>query len=118
LGHGPILEFRNLKTSSPGKPIASVPAGEQIMHRFWKSALLGAVLMVPVTVTPTALRADDRRYEDKEHHDQHAWNAQEDRAYRRWAKENHRKYATFAKLKEEDQQAYWRWRHDHPDERR
>ena len=33
------------------------------MHRFWKSVLLGAVLMVPVTVTPTALRADDRRYD-------------------------------------------------------
>jgi hypothetical protein len=88
------------------------------MHSFWKSALLGAVLVIPVTVTPTALRADDRRYEDKEHHDEHAWNAQEDRAYRRWAKENHRKYVTFAKLKEDDQQAYWRWRHDHPDERR
>jgi hypothetical protein len=32
-----------------------------------------------------------------------------------YAKENHRKATSFAKLKENDQQAYWGWRHDHSD---
>ena len=32
-----------------------------------------------------------------------------------WAKENHRKYQTFSKLRENDQQSYWGWRHEHSD---
>jgi hypothetical protein len=32
-----------------------------------------------------------------------------------WVRENHRKNQNFSKLREEDQQAYWRWRHDHSD---
>jgi hypothetical protein len=32
-----------------------------------------------------------------------------------WAKENHRKYQSFDKLKEEEQKSYWAWRHDHSD---
>jgi hypothetical protein len=30
-------------------------------------------------------------------------------------KQNHRKYHNFSTLKENDQQAYWGWRHDHSD---
>jgi len=32
-----------------------------------------------------------------------------------WVKENHRKNTSFVKLKANDQQAYWGWRHDHSD---
>jgi hypothetical protein len=32
-----------------------------------------------------------------------------------WVKENHRKNTNFAKLKENDRQTYWGWRHDHSD---
>jgi hypothetical protein len=85
------------------------------MPRFKNIALLGFALMLPLTVTPTALRADEHHYHDKDHNDDHAWNSHEDKAYRIWVKENHRKNRDFAKLKEEDQQSYWRWRHEHSD---
>ena len=54
--------------------------------------------MLPAITAPT-LRADDRKtYHDKLHNDDHEWNSHEDKAYRIWAKENHRKYQDFAKL--------------------
>jgi hypothetical protein len=85
------------------------------IQRFCHVALLSAALLVPVAVAPTALRADDKIYHDKERNEDHKWSDHEDKAYRMWAKENHRKYKDFAKLKEEDQQSYWAWRHDHSD---
>jgi hypothetical protein len=85
------------------------------IQRFCNVALLSAALLVPVAVAPTALRADDKTYHDKERNEDHKWSDHEDKAYRMWAKENHRKYKDFAKLKEEDQQSYWAWRHDHSD---
>jgi len=85
------------------------------MHRFLKTALLGAALLAPIALTPTVLRADDRKYHDEKNNDDHVWNAHEDRAYRIWVKDNHRKYVDFAKLRAEDQQSYWAWRHEHSD---
>jgi hypothetical protein len=89
------------------------------MPRFWNVALIGAALIVPIALTPTALRAEDqkntRSYHDVQHNDDHQWNSHEDRAYGMWAKENHRKKTTFVKLKAGDQQAYWGWRHEHSD---
>jgi hypothetical protein len=84
------------------------------MQRFLTSALFG-VILISGTMTPTALRADDRKYHDSEHNDEHAWNSHEEKAYKSWAKENHRKYVNFSKLRQEDQRAYWNWRHNHPD---
>jgi hypothetical protein len=72
--------------------------------------------MVPATVTPLALRADDRKtYHDKRHNDEHEWNEHEDRAYRIYVKENHHKYRDFSALKEEERENYWAWRHEHSD---
>lgn len=90
------------------------------MPRFWKSALLGAALIIPttITMTPQALRADPpaaRTYHDKAHNDDHEWNNHEDQAYRIYAKQNHRKYREFSTLHENDQQTYWNWRHEHSD---
>jgi hypothetical protein len=88
------------------------------MPRFWNTALLGADLIIPVTLVPTIARAEDqkaRSYHDKAHNDDHQWNGQEDKAYRLYAKQNHRKYGDFARLNENDQQAYWGWRHEHSD---
>ena len=87
------------------------------MSHFWSTALLSAALMVPIAIAPTALRAEDqkaRTYHDKQHNDDHAWNGQEDKAYRIYAKQNHHK-SNFAKLKDDDQQNYWNWRHEHSD---
>ena len=89
------------------------------MSRFWSVALLSAALTIPFAMAPTVLRAEDqkaaRTYHDKQHNDDHAWNGQEDKAYRIYAKQNHRKYSEFSQLKEDDQQAYWNWRHEHSD---
>jgi hypothetical protein len=75
-----------------------------------------AAVLTPITVAPIALRAQDHKtYHDKDRNEDHEWNDHEDKAYRMWVKERHRKYVDFAKMKEEDQQAYWAWRHDHSD---
>ena len=88
------------------------------MPRFWNAVLLGAALITPIAIVPTVLRAEDQkavRYHDKRHNDDHEWNDHEDQAYRVWTKENHRKQREFSKLKDNDRQAYWGWRHEHSD---
>jgi len=87
------------------------------MSRFWSTALLTGVLMAPIAMTPTVLRAQEhaRTYHDNRHNDDHEWNGQEDKAYRIYATQNHRKYNEFSKLKGPDQQNYWNWRHEHSD---
>jgi hypothetical protein len=73
----------------------------------------GAALMAPV-----AMRADDRpdrRYYDRDGRDYHTWNTHEDRAYRAYLMEQHRTYREFRRVKVVDQRAYFRWRHEHPD---
>lgn len=89
------------------------------MPRFWNAALLCAALTVPIAISSVPLFAADpaasRKYHDNQHNDDHEWNSHEDKAYRMYAKENHRKYRQFSSLKDNDQQAYWGWRHDHSD---
>jgi len=86
------------------------------MPRFLNAALLGAALLVPVAIAPTILRAQAVVvYHDKGHNDDHQWNSHEDRAYRMYVKENHHRYREFAKINENDRQAYWGWRHEHSD---
>ncbi len=79
------------------------------------TTLMGVALIIPVTLAPSVLKADDHKYHDKGHNDDHEWNSHEDKAYRMWVKENHRKYQSFDKLREEDRENYWRWRHEHSD---
>jgi hypothetical protein len=89
------------------------------MARFWNTTLLGAALIAPLAISPIAMHAADRKnartYHDRAHNDDHQWNGQEDKAYGMCVKENHRKSTNFAKLKVNDQQAYWGWRHEHSD---
>ena len=101
------------------------------MLNFVRTALLTGTLIGTIAVAPTALRADDhhddhhhddhhhddhaRVYHDRGHNDDHHWDAHEDRAYRIWARENHRPYEDFNRLRDEDRQAYWAWRHEHSD---
>jgi hypothetical protein len=78
--------------------------------------LLGALVLIPLTTMPNLVRAEEHRtYHDRDHNDDHEWNEREHRAYRIWLKENHRKHRDFEKLREEDRQAYWGWRHEHSD---
>lgn len=86
------------------------------MSRFLRPALLIAALLAPIALAPTALRAEDKKtYHDKKNNDDHQWNGQEDKAYKIYAKQNHPKGGAFVKLSDDDQQAYWGWRHDHSD---
>jgi Ni/Co efflux regulator RcnB len=90
------------------------------MHKSLRLCLLCTALAVPMLA-----RAQDRdehrdaqevrHYEDREHHDSHEWNEKEDQAYRRYLQERHKKYRDFSKASKKEQQAYWNWRHDHPE---
>ena len=89
------------------------------MSHFWNTTLLGAALIASLAISPMSMQATDRKnahtYHDKQRNDDHQWNNHEDQAYRVWVKENHRKSTSFVKLRENDQQAYWGWRHEHSD---
>jgi hypothetical protein len=74
--------------------------------------VLGAALLAPAAMGE---EHHDRRYYDHQHHDYHVYNKQEDRAYRVYLGEQHRDYRDFHRMKRNQQQQYFRWRHDHPD---
>ena len=75
--------------------------------------LLGAALISQVALTAGDHR--DRRYYDRYGRDYHVYNNQEDRAYRIYLGERHQDYREFRRMKRNNQQQYFRWRHDHPD---
>jgi ribulose kinase len=86
----------------------------------FKMILLSAAMVVPVAASAqdrdqSAHDQQSRRYEDKAHKDSHDWNANEDRAYRRYLQEHRKKYNDFGKSKKKEQDNYWNWRHSHPD---
>ncbi len=97
------------------------------LSRIYGIGLLGATLLAPTAFLPATALAQDhrdeqrkeaannRRYQDAKHRDEHAWNDHEDRAFRMWLEERHRKYDGFDRLNARDQQAYWDWRHNHSD---
>jgi hypothetical protein len=101
-----------------GHTSACVSGMKLLLTSPWRRAILAVALTLPLTLGTGALRAEDKNaktYHDKEHNDDHHWDAHEDQAYKIYAKENHRKAQNFQKLKEEDQQNYWKWRHEHSD---
>ena len=84
-----------------------------------------AATLLALGLTAPLVMADDhdnnnknnnRRYYDKSHKDYHQWNANEDKSYSVYLNENHITVHTFQKAKPAEQQQYWNWRHDHPDE--
>ena len=76
--------------------------------------LVGAFLAVSLSPAVAAER-DKRSYHDSRANDEHRWDAHEDKAYRIWEKENRHKHRDFSKLRAEDQEGYWAWRHQHSD---
>ena len=92
-------------------------------YRFLGSLILTTTLAVPVALVCTAVAQenqehkdanDSRRYYDTDHKDYHSWDADEQRAFQRYQLEHHERRA-FAELTSHEQEAYWNWRHDHPD---
>lgn len=90
------------------------------MRKALFAVILGAGL---IAATPSGLRADDhdrdhkeKRYYDRDAKDYHAWNQNEDRAYRHWlTEERHGRYHDYARAKRDEQREYWKWRHEHAD---
>ena len=88
------------------------------MKRMISSLLFGAALL-----SPLALMADDshgrngqeQRYYDRNAKDYHTWNDGEDRAWRQYTTEHHKKYRNFKRASKRDQTDFFKWRHDHPD---
>ena len=85
-------------------------------HRY-AACFLAAIAL---TTAPLAI-ADDHdthRYYDRSHKDHHRWNDNEQRNYDLFRNENHIQTHTFRQAKPSEQQQYWNWRHEHPDEKR
>jgi hypothetical protein len=93
------------------------------MRKLCTAAALCAELLIPAD-----MRADDhdhdrdrdrRRtvyYFDRDNHDRHEWNENEERAYRHWLEqERHRQYRDWKHANKREQREYWRWRHANPD---
>ena len=53
------------------------------------------------------------------HRDYHRWDDREDRTYRIYWGDRYkdRKFREYRRMKREEQRDYWRWRHEHPDDR-
>ena len=81
-------------------------------YGFFCRVVLAAFITAAVTSTGCAVRV--RTY-DPYYHDYHRWDHDEDRAYRRFLDERHERYRDFKGLDSDEQQQYWRWRHDHKD---
>ena len=86
------------------------------MRHSWILTLLlaGATLSTPLVMG--AADKHDKRYYDRGGRDYHKWDSHEDRAYRVYLGEQHRDYREFGKTKAAEQQQYFKWRHEHPDD--
>jgi hypothetical protein len=78
---------------------------------YFHRIILGGVLATGLSVAGCTVHAG---YYDVDHRDYHHWSDAEREPYGRWEAENHRQHEDYDKLKKEDKQAYWDWRHDHP----
>lgn len=100
----------------------------QRLRRYLASLLLGATIVVPITVTASPNPQDpeerreerrerERRYYDRNHRDYHVWNEREDRAYWRWLAEKHYEARLrYNRMRRRQRAEYWEWRHRHPDD--
>lgn len=89
----------------------------QRIPRFLVSVFLAVSLIAPLGIQAKDHDHDkERRYYDREHRDYHAWNPNEQAAYRHWWMEERREreYRDYNRLERERQAEYWRWRHEHP----
>jgi hypothetical protein len=105
-----VQQFTGGLKRGVGKTIANLNTVKQLTHSFRRIAI-AAALVSPVIVTGCAVHA---RYYDNAHRDYHVWGPAEREPYGRWEAENHRTHTDYKKLKSDDRQAYWNWRHDHP----
>lgn len=111
--------FRDRADDPPktARKVQIIPFEDNNMHRF---LVLSALVLSTAVFGPVIVRADDANHQEKRYYDRggkdyHTWNDNEDRAYRSYLKEQHRDYRDFDKVKRPQQQQYFKWRHEHPD---
>lgn len=75
--------------------------------RLW----LAAFILAELLVAGCAVRA---RVYDQYRGDYHRWNGGEDRSFRLYLSGRHESYRDFSKLNKDEQNDYWKWRHEHP----
>jgi hypothetical protein len=85
------------------------------MHRL---LIAGGLLLSAAVIAPITLRADGRnhqekRYYDRDGRDYQTWDGREDREYRQYLVERHRRYVVFTKVRPSQRREYFRWRHEH-----
>ena len=78
--------------------------------------VVSSLLLIGTLVgAPGCLVAGRARIYDEPRRDYHRWDSREERAYREYLRETHRDYVEYKRLERREQEAYWAWRHDHPD---
>jgi type III secretory pathway component EscR len=91
------------------------PSEDTKMKRF---LILSALVLSTTLIGPVIAQSrapQEKRYYDRNGKDYHAWNNNEDRAYRSYLTEQHRDYREFNRVNRSQQQQYFTWRHQHPD---
>jgi hypothetical protein len=85
------------------------------LKRVVSHGLAAAGLFAMLGVSGCAVHAGvGYRVYDPYYSDYHVWNDGEVGFYNNWAAETHRDpHRDFRKLNHNDQQEYWKWRHDH-----
>ncbi|MFZ0589568.1 MAG: hypothetical protein WAM39_03740 [Bryobacteraceae bacterium] len=73
------------------------------MRRIAGALVLSLGLLMPVGI----VSAQD--------HPRHEWSESENPAWHQYLKEHHKKYHDWAKANKKEQEAYWKWRDQHPD---
>jgi hypothetical protein len=80
-------------------------------------AAFGVSALLPAAVSAQDRDHDraqhERRVYDRTHRDYHNWSHDEDRVYREYMVQHHRRYRAFTRLSRQQQRAYWQWRHEH-----
>jgi hypothetical protein len=95
-------------------------------YRYFSSLFLAAALATPVAMMAAAAPQDrdhenrqgenNKRYYDRSHKDYHTWDGNEDRAYHQYQTQHHQK-RDFDHASKRQQNGYWNWRHNNPDNR-
>jgi hypothetical protein len=96
--------------------------------------LVGLGMLATLLMMPLQMRADEhgrdhdrddrngrnsqvQRYYDPVNRDYHQWNDNEQTAYRQYQSEHHRDNDDFRKASKRQQKDYWKWRHQHHEDR-
>jgi 3-hydroxyacyl-CoA dehydrogenase len=95
------------------KPFLGQGTGKCLVRLAGGLVVAGAMAFSMATVA--AAQGVDVRIYDSHHKDYHNWDDHEDRAYRRYLAEKHYQYVEYQRQQHRRQEAYWKWRHHHPD---